>query len=177
MTRIQRINTIIYALLTVATAVYMVFEPEMGYLILLLLLTFGLAIRGIKDIVNFLIYERYMVGGKLILFRGVFLLDVGLFTGSLTDIPRTTVMIYLVIINVFAGLVEILRVLETRRYGSKSWKLKFSHGILNILIAVICIFFRSRSDIFVYVYSFGLLYSSAVRIITAFRKNTMAFIQ
>lgn len=177
MTRIQKLNNIILGIIMILVAVYMILRPLDGYLVMLLLLSFGLALKGIKELFYFFTMARFMVGGKFSLYKGVFLLDIGLFTASLSDIPRSYIMIYLVIINAFAGFVEILRVMETRRYGSKSWKLKFSHGVFNILLALLCIVFIGRQRTVILVYSIGIIYSAIIRIISAFRKTTFIYIQ
>ena len=177
MTNIQKFNNVLLGIISIAVAIYMLIKPQDGYIVMLYLIFFGLAFRGIKELVYFFTMARFMVGGRFSLYKGVFLLDVGLFTGSLIDIPKTYVMIYLVIINAFAGLVEILRVFETRRYGSKSWKLKFSHGVLNILLAVFCILFINHQRTVIMVYAIGVIYSAIIRIISAFRKTAFIFIQ
>nr|WP_297764237.1 DUF308 domain-containing protein [uncultured Butyrivibrio sp.] len=177
MTNIQKINNVVLGIISIAVAIYMIIDPQDGYLLMLFILSFSLAFRGLKELFYFFTMGRHMVGGRLSLYKGVFLLDIGFFTGSLIDIPKTYVMIYLVIINAFAGLVEILRVMETRRYGSKSWKLKFSHGIINILLAVFCIVFIKHQRTVILVYALGLIYSALIRIVSAFRKTAFIFIQ
>ena len=177
MTNIQKFNNLLFGIISIAVAIYMIIYPQNGYMVMLFIIFFGLALRGIKELIYFFTMGRFMVGGRFSLYKGVFLLDVGLFTGSLIDIPKTYVMVYLVIINAFAGLVEILRVFETRRYGSKSWKLKFSHGLFNILLAVFCITFINHQRTVIIVYALGIIYSSIIRIISAFRKTEFIFIQ
>ena len=168
MTNIQKINNVVLGIISIAVAIYMIIDPQDGYLLMLFILSFSLAFRGLKELFYFFTMGRHMVGGRFSLYKGVFLLDIGFFTGSLIDIPKTYVMIYLV---------EILRVMETRRYGSKSWKLKFSHGIINILLAVFCIVFIKHQRTVILVYALGLIYSALIRIVSAFRKTAFIFIQ
>ena len=117
-----------------------------------------------------------MVGGRTSLYIGVIMLDLGIVTATLTDVPHFIVMLYLIAIHAFSGIVEVLRALEAQRYKS-SWRLKLSHGLLNIVIAIACIVFIRHMHIAVVVYCSGLIYSAAMRIITAHRTRRLAYIQ
>lgn len=177
MTRLQRAEYFLSGLMMIAAAVLIMQEPEIGYYLIILILAIGLIITGIGYILYFVVMTRYMVGGKRMLYKGVFLFDFGIFTFSLSSIPQVYVLLYLVAIHAFSGLVEILRVFEARRNGSRSWKLKLGHGIINLLMAVCCFVFIGNPSTSVFIYSLGLIYSAVIRIITAFRRSTFVYIQ
>ncbi len=177
MTRFQKITTLLMALLSISLAIILLLLPEMGYVFILLIISIAFLSAGIKGLYNYFTLSRFMVGGKRSLYQGIFLLDLGIFTSTLYDLPKTYILIYLAIIHGFSGLVEVLRVNETRKYGAKTWKLKLSHGIIDIALAIACFAFSSRPATLVFIYCFGLIYSALGKIISVFRKNTFIYIQ
>ena len=118
MTRFQKITTISMALLSITIAVIMLFLPDIGYMFILLIVSLALVVAGIRGLYNYFTLSRFMVGGKRSLYMGIFFLDMGIFTSTLYDLPKTYILIYLAIIHGFSGLVEVLRVYETKKGGS-----------------------------------------------------------
>ena len=177
MTTFQKISVLIYSLATIALAIIIMRMPELGYSLIVILISLILLVSGIKELYDFFTLTRFMVGGKRALYKGVFLLDIGLFTGTLYDLPRGYILMYLALIHGFAGLVEILRVNETRKYGATTWKFKFAHGLFDIFLAIACIAFSSMHNTVVLIYCFGLIYSALGNIVNVFRKNTFIYIQ
>ncbi len=177
MTKLQRVKNILAGLLIMVTAFLMFSYPDNSYLLILLFLGMGFLVTGIGTLVYFFTMARYMVGGKAILYKGVILVDFAVLTLSLTDVPKVYILIYLAVIHGFSGIVEILRAGETRRSGSRNFKLKLFHGILNIAMALCCIIFVNKTNTAVFVYCLGLFYSGMIRVITAFRRTTFVYIQ
>ena len=155
---------------------FMVWRNDDSYLTVMLLLTLGLAIQGLKDIIFYFTMARHMAGGKLILVQGVIILDFALLTGSLSDVPKIYILLYLIAIHAFSGMIEILRAMEARRSVSGPWKLKFSHGIINMILALSCFIFIRQTNTALIIYSIGLLYSGLMRIGSVFRKTTFVMI-
>ena len=155
---------------------FMVWRNDDSYLTVILLLTLGLAIQGLKDIIFYFTMARHMAGGKLILVQGVIILDFALLTGSLSDVPKIYILLYLIAIHAFSGMIEILRAMEARRSVSGPWKLKFSHGIINMILALSCFIFIRQTNTALVIYSIGLLYSGLMRIGSVFRKTTYVMI-
>ena len=104
-------------------------------------------------------------------------MDFGALTGSLTDVPQFYVLAYLIAIHAFTGLVEILRAREARSQGAKMWRMKMLHGIIDLVMAVICIIFINEESIAVLIYGIGLIYSAIIKISMAFRKTKFVYIQ
>ena len=174
----QRIKSILLALLMIGAAVIFILAPAQPALILIIaILSLGLAVKSIKDIIFYFRMARHMVGGKLILFQSVLILDFALLTLSLYNIPTMFILIYLIGIHAFYGAVDILRALESRKTVEGPWKLKFSHGTVNISLAVVCLIFINSMRVAVIIYSVGLVYSAVIRIISAFRKTSFVVIQ
>ena len=176
MTKTQRVKNILLGLLMILVGLLFMLSPTSFYPAITGLLCLGLIIRGIRLLFFYFSMARHMVNGRSMLYQAVILIDLGLFAGSLTQVPLIYVMIYLAIIHLFTGVIDILRALEAKKYGS-SWKLNLSHGIVNVLIAFTCIIFIKITWLAVTIYSIGLIYSGAMRIGTALRKNRMVYIQ
>lgn len=177
MTIFQRFWVFIIGLIMVILALSFITNPdENSYLWVILFLFLGLAIKGVKDIIFYFTMARHMAGGKLILVQGVIVLDFAFLTGSLSDVPKIYVLLYLIAVHAFSGVVEILRAMEARRTVSGPWKLKFSHGIVNFILALSCLVFIRQTSTALIIYSIGLLYSGLMHIGSAFRKTTYVMI-
>ena len=178
MTVFQRIRGVFVGVLMLVFAVILIVNPSDDiYMLLIIILALGLAISGIKDIIFYFTMARHMVGGKMILVQGVIVLDFALLTGSLSDVPKFYVLLYLIGVHAFSGVVETLRALESKRSVEGPWKLKLSHGIVNFLLAAACLIFIRHADTALIIYGIGLLYSAIMRIITAFRKTAFMVIK
>ena len=119
MTLIQRITRVLIGLVMLAvSAIFLAVPGNDAYTIVIFVLATGLTVKGVKDIVFYFTMARHMVGGKIILFQGVVILDFALFTASLSDVPKIYVLMYLLAIHAFSGIVEILRAMEARRTNS-----------------------------------------------------------
>ena len=122
---------------------------------------------------------KHMVGGKNVLYRGMIFLDLGVLAGNLFEHPAVYSLIYLSLLHLFIGAVSILRANESRKIGS-SWKVKIAYGIANVLIAVIVVvcgvvFGQFRAAVIAY--GAGLIYSAILRLISAFRRTSIVYIQ
>ncbi|MBR3509908.1 MAG: hypothetical protein IKO03_14190 [Lachnospiraceae bacterium] len=178
MTGFQRVKKVLLGLLMLAVAIGFMMEPsDEIYMAIVAILALGLAIEGIKDVVFYFMMARHMVGGKMILIQGVIILDFGLFTASLTDVPKIYILLYLIGIHAFSGVVEVLRAMEAKRAVEGPWKLKFSHGLVNFALAIACLIFIRNSNTALLIYSIGLIYSAIINILTAFRKTTFILIE
>ena len=179
MSKLQRTGAILLGLLMVAAAVLIFALPgtENGLLIILLILGFMFAASGVKDIVRFFSTARFMVGGRLILFRGVIMLDFGLFSLSLYDASSLIVSLYLIGIFVFYGVVDILMAREAKRLSSSRWKLRMLSGAVKVLLGIACLVFIKNESILEIFFGVNLCYSGLDRIVYAFRKTEAAYIQ
>ena len=177
MTRFQKIRSLVMGLGYIIVGLAMIAFTNEAYIFVIFFLSMGLLISGIERLVYYFTMARYMVGGKAVLYRGVVLLDFALFTLSLNDVPKIYVLMYLALIHAFSGVVDILSALESKRYLSKNWKLKLSHGVLNVLVAASCFVFLKNPNTAVLVYGVGIVYSGILRLISAFRKTTIVFIR
>ncbi|MBR5381594.1 MAG: hypothetical protein IK136_03130 [Oscillospiraceae bacterium] len=180
MTQVQRIRKIINALLTIVCAVVLLYEKEDGYLIVSLLLSLSLILSGLRALIYYFTMARHMVDGISVLFKGIFLLDFGIFTLSISRNEGVFIAVYLLVVRAFDGAVGILRALEARRLGAASWRLSMSDGILNIAFAAAAVIFgfiSGNPQVLTWLYAIGLIYSAVVKIILACRKTAIVYIQ
>ena len=52
-----------------------------------------------------------------------------------------------------------------------------SQGIINLLIAVLCLVFLGDVEVAVEIYALGLMYSAVMRIVQAFKPAAIVYIQ
>ena len=177
MTLFQRMTNVLIGILMLAVAIFFIVDPsDDAYIFVLAVLTTGLTIQAMKDIIFFFTLARHMVGGKMILLKGVILLDFALFTGSMSDVPKIYILLYLIAIHAFSGAVEVLRAMEARRAVSGPWKMKFTHGIIDFFLALSCLLFIKHPYTALIIFSIGLIYSGLMRIAGAFRRTTFMLI-
>ncbi|MCR5651377.1 MAG: hypothetical protein K6F86_09385 [Lachnospiraceae bacterium] len=178
MTVYQRIKKILFSLCMFAVALFFILYPsDTAYKVVVAILSLGLAITGIKDIVFYFTMARHMVGGKMILIQGVIILDFAMITGSLADVPKIYILLYLIGIHAFSGVVEILRAMEAKKTVAGPWKIKFSHGVVNFILAIACLIFIRQSNTALIIYSLGLMYSAVVRFLSAFGRTAFPVIE
>ena len=178
MTPFQRVRSILLGLVMLGFALLFILDhDEDSYRFIVFILAAAMTIKGLKDIFFYCTMGRHMVGGKIILFQGVIIFDLALFTATLSDVPKIYVLLYLIAIHAFSGAVEILRAMEARRTVDGPWKVKFSHGIVNILLALSCLIFIKQTNTALIIYSAGLAYSAVIRIISALRKTAFVVIR
>ena len=180
MTGLKRIRNILTGLIMMVSSFVMLLFPEDGFIIVAVILTVSLLIYGIRTLIFYFTMARHMVGGRGILYIGVIVIDLGVFSLTVADNPTFFIIIYLLTIHLFAGLIDILRALEAKRIEAPSWKMTFASGVVNIAVAVAALvagaLLRS-TDVLVYIYSAGLFYSAVMKIAAAFRKTAVVYIQ
>lgn len=151
--------------------------PNDTYKIIIFLLCIGLLFDGIRELWFYIRMAHHMVGGRTMLYRSIIVIDMGLFTLSLTDVSMVYVMLYLVGIHLFTGGIDILRANEARKLQAGSWKLQFTQGVINVIIAVLCIINFKSIPVAVTIYAAGLIYSGIMRIVQALRRTEIVYIQ
>ena len=177
MSIVQRIENVLIGVLIIIGSVTLMAFPDDGLIIVVSILCLSLFIYGIKSLFYYFSMARHMVGGRIILYLGIIILDFGVFALMLTDIPRFYIVLYLLVIYAFSGVIDILRSLEAKKYNPSTSKLFLASGVINIAVAVLCIVFIRHGDIIAYFYSAGLIYYGIIRIITAFRKTAIVYIR
>ena len=115
MTNLQRARELLAGLLMLAGGVLVVYQPEIGVKLIVLIIIAATILKGVGSLTYYFTMARHMVGGKLQLYKGIILLDVGMFFLSQDDVPMIYLMLYLLIANLISGVIEILGAREARQ--------------------------------------------------------------
>ena len=180
MTKRRRVINIITGLLMIAAAVLLVAIGGRGIYAILLVLSIGFLLRGLQCLAYYFTMARSMVGGKSVLYRAIILLDLGLFTGSVTFTGQLIGILYVAVLNLVSGFVDILRCRDEKSLGAGQWKSTMVHGAVSIHVALAILdngLGMHSAALAVLVYSFGLACSGVSRIMSAFRRTAIVYIQ
>ena len=177
MSRFQKIRKILNSLLAFLLAALLAADPEDGYVLVVFILAILLIVSGLNSIIYYIFLARYMVGGKMILYKGTIILDFGIFTLNLSDVSQVYVMIYFIAVYIFAAVVSFLKSMESKKLNSPSWKYELFFGVSNLAIALLCVFNIGSIKASVYIFCFGLIHSGICNIISALRKTEIVYIQ
>lgn len=171
MTKWQRIKAILRGLLTMLVAPVLVIDPELGCVLIVMVLGLSAAIKGGRMLLYFVTMARHMVGGKTILYQGFILLDFGLFTLGLAEIPSRFIMLYLLLGYLFYGLIGVLRAMEIRKRAMGSWRFKLLASAGDIALGALCLAKFNSMKWAAGIYCLGVIWSALGRIISACRPN------
>lgn len=180
MNKFQRIRGLLAGFFMILLALFMAILPEDSLGIVVLILTISMFAYGFKLLWFYFTMSRHMVGGKATLYRAIIVLDLALFLVSAVALSRIIVLIYLIFIFIFTGIIDILRAFEAKNHGASNWRFKMITGVITVMLAIGLIvagLFFQREDILVYGYCISLVYSAVTRIVTAFRKTAVVYIQ
>lgn len=180
MSRSKRVIDVLFGIVMFLAGVSFFFSSvEASFMAMLVLIQFGMTIRGLRILYYYLTMARYMVGGKNVLYRSFIMLDLGVVAGSLVGHQMIYIVLYLAFLHAFSGIISIFRANESRTYGAR-WRLKMSYGVTNVLIAVIVIIggaVLKQPIVTIYIYGAGLMYSAVLRIASALRRTSIVYIQ
>ena len=176
MTNWQKFSNVLAAFLMILFGLLILFIGEEAYLFVILAFAFLLFIYSIRMLVYYFQMARYMVGGKEILYRGILFLDLSMFIITLSTIPSTYVMLYMVGMLAFSGAVDIMNAMDLRRLQGH-WILQFIRGTVCVVGAVLCIVMMNTPKMVVTIFCFMLFYNAVMRIINAVRPTEIIAIQ
>lgn len=174
---LQRVLSIVTAILLASAGVILIMVNSLGIYIVAFMLCAVLVIIGVRSLIYYISMARHKIGGRTLLYTSVIILDMGIFMFYLADAPKVYIVLYLFGTHAFSGLVNILRALEAKKYNAAHWRLKLAYGIVNIAVGVACVIFVRHIEISVMIFAGGLFYSAVMRVINAFRKTSVVYIQ
>lgn len=180
MSYLQRMKSIFSGLFLLLIALLLLLLPKEGFSLIVAFLSASVFLYCIRLFLYYLTLARHMVGGKSILCRAILLLDLALFMTTLTSMSTFIIMFYLLGIYAFTGAIDILRALEARRLGASSWRTKLLTGIIIVVLSIVLFLvsvITKSTDFLVYGYCLLLVYSAIMKIVTAFRKTAVVYIQ
>ena len=179
MTLRKRIGKILGALLTALCAWLVLKLGESGFMLVSLLLSFGLVIFGVRNLIFYFTMARHMVNGRSILYIGVIALDFGVFTLSVSHNRGVFIVLYLLAVYAFSGVIDIMLAREAMRLESPSWRLNLAEGIANIGFAATAVVFGlvlNNMKNLTIICAVGLFYSAFLNLLGAFRKTAIVYI-
>ena len=179
MTLMQRIQKILSALFMVLCAVIVLVAGEDGLLLITLFLCISMILYGLRSLIFYFTMARYMVDGRSSLYKGLIVMDLGIFTITVLNDPHVFIILYLLAVNAFTGTIDILRALEARKLQSPSWRLNLAAGVVSIffaLAAAVCGLILKNTQILLDIYVIGVLWAAAVKLVSAFRKTAIVYI-
>ena len=162
-----------------AAAVLFAIYPGETYQVVLFLLTLSLLLHGIHQLIYYFSLCRYKTGSIETLYKGIFFMDAGLFALNINmgRAPRIMGILYLIITVFVSGVVDVLRANEARKLEMGRWKYQFFYGALQIVISCTGLFFLNSVRLMTYIYCLGLINTAISRIITAFRKTAIVYVE
>lgn len=172
----QRVRSLIFAALLVLASIILFVTADLGYFVLVIILGITLMVAGVRILIYYFTMARHMVGGKTMLYLGIITLDIGAFALTIVNLPPVFIVLYLFLSHAFTGAVDILRAMEAKKYRAAHWRLRLTHGIVNIAVAFVCVILVRYTEVVVFIYALGLLYSALMNVITAFRRTSVVYI-
>ena len=179
MSKFQRIKDVLFSAVILLFAVAILMVPQDGFEAVALVIGFLLLIYGGRKMWYYFRMARHMVGGKSILYQSIIVLDLALFTLTVASMSSFVILFYLLGVYAFTGVISILRAFEAKRFGA-AWKFKLISGIVSVLFALFALILGvafDNKEILVYGFSISLFYEAAVRIVNAFRKTAVVYVQ
>lgn len=177
MGKIKRIWKVLSGILVIFTAVCMMFVPEDAFELASFIVAFLLLEKGLISIGYYVSMAHHMVGGKVILYYGVFMFDLGVFAVSVSDQSKAIIILYLTLGHLFAGAVSLIRAVRNKKEGYSKWRSEIALGTIHIIITLACIIFRGSTDMLVYIYCIGLINITVLDMRSALKKSAIVYIQ
>ena len=176
MTKLQRVRSVLDALFQFLFAGLVLFFDDFGYEIISIVIWSSLVLAAVRTLIYYFTMARHMVEGKSVLYQALILCDLAAFTGAVASIESLYIQIYLIVLFGVAGLIDLMRALDSRRMGADSWRFNAFHGFFNVLMALLCLLFLRNERIFEILYCVSLVNSAVLRLIAAFRKTAMVYV-
>ena len=175
MTKLSRIKNLLIALVLLIFVFLLLQFPQYGPLLIVLVFGVGLIIAGFRSLIYYLTMARNMVGGKKILYRSIFILDIGAFL--LTGYGESNQLIRMYILGMLAvsGGIDLIRALELKKEGAV-WRPRLISGLITLALLIAAKIFSSDPQMLVYICCIALLYNAVTRIVSVFRKTAVIYI-
>ena len=180
MTLTNRIGRIAGALLSLLSVALLVLLEEDGIWLVCLMLSFSLILLGLRRILFYFTMARHMVNGRGVLYIGVILMDFGIFTLSISRNESAFLIFYLLGIHAFGGVMSVMRAREARCFKAPSWRVSLAQGVVNLGVAAAAVYFgfiRADMRALTLLYAAVLFYSALARLVSAFRRTAIVYIQ
>lgn len=177
MTKLQRVKNFIMGFLLLLWAALLIIDPKDGYVWVLIIMDILLVLQAIRGLTYYFSLARFMVDGRRVLYKTLFILDLAIFANFLVNIPSGMLVIYITYIVGFAGVVSIFNAFQALKIKSKAWVKKLIYGIVEFGICVLSIRFIKNMEVMAYVYAAVIIYLAITKIADAFKKSAIMYVQ
>ena len=177
MTRFQRIENLAAGAFLVLLGLLIPRAGGDSYAIITGLLAFYMTFNGVRLLFYYFTMARHMPGGKTILFTGLLLANFALFSFSLVDEKRIYIVVYLAAVHSFWGLINLVKGISEIRSRAASFRIDMAQGIGNLVLAGASLCSIHSVRLLIWFFCGGLIYSGLVRIISAFRRSAVVYVQ
>ena len=175
MRKLTRFKNLIIGIVMLVFVFLLLLWPQYGTPAIMLVCGFALLVYGIYSLIFFGTRAVHMIGGKRIFYRGILLLDLGVFMLAAYKGSERLIFLYLIVLLAAAGAIDIVRALEFRSAGAP-WKFRALIGAVCIIILLIGLIYRKNPHTLVYIFCLSTTVSAISRIASVFRKTAVIYI-
>ena len=180
MSKSKRVGYVLTGILIILLGLYLLLFPTYGIQVILLIIAASMTFYGLGLLTHYSSLSRHMVGGKYILYLGMIIFSLGIFTFTMRETRTLPVFIYLFVLFMFSGVLDVMKAFEEKKNKAPLWILRLLFGLLTVtmgILAVVSCFVLKSTEGLTYLFSLALLYVGVSRIFKAFRKTAVVYIQ
>lgn len=188
MSKLRRLITLLTSAIMIAIGIIIALLPlELSFYIIAIIIGVCISVKAIKDFVYYLFSARHMTSGKKVLINSIIELDFGVLSFLIILKSPMITLIYLVIIFIVLGAIDILRSLEIKNNEGKRWQLKLIKGAIAIALGIACLVIgiisnvndaeaKSLIGIVIWIFSIAWVVQGLFGIILSFQKTSVVYV-
>lgn len=188
MSKLRRIFTILTSLMMIAIGIIVISLPlEQCFYIIAIIIGICITVKAIKDFFYYLFSARHMIGGKKVLINSIIELDFGLLSFLIVLKSPIIALIYLVVMFIVLGVIDILRGLEIKNNEGKRWQLKLIKGGIAIALGLTCLVIgiisevsgekgKSLIEMVTLIFSVAWIVEGVIGIVLSFHKTSVVYV-
>lgn len=157
-------------------AIILLVPDDVDYIIVCVILGTVITLRGIRKLFFYISSARCMVGGERVLINSFIYIDLGFLSFIVLLVNQSVAMLYMVGIFVLMGVIDILRCVEIKKNGSKTWVLKLIKGIITIGAAAACFIFAQSIEVMLLVFGISWIVLGIEGVVASFSKASVEYI-
>lgn len=180
MTKFRRFAYFLTGILTILGGLIMLCNSTNGMMLTMLVISLILIAYGVRKLHFYSALARHMVGGKKTLYLGLISFDFGLFTIALSDEHPMYPIIYLTVFFIVTGVIDFLKAFEEKKYRAPGWLFRLIVSIFTIFLGIGTVIIGlviKNVEVITALFSIIMIYFGVARIIKAFRKTDIVYIQ
>ena len=176
MTKTQKFLTILVSVFYLLCAFLILCRPVDGYRAVVFILDIALLVMGFSQLIYFFTMARHKVGGLTVLYKSIFLIDMGILIMSYKDSPKKIVMIYLIVLIGIQAAIDIMNAIKGIKIKSDAWKTKLLKGLLSVAVIITCICNINSTETAAIIFAIGLIIEAIAGIVQCFKNTQMLYV-